>query len=529
MPIQSERIPHHSHPFYMPVKISSLTGLSHYTTDNIPATTNSSIMIVWEGKGQLEIDGELHSVKSGSIINFAASSNLKLETELQVQGMWIEYTSMSNRKQKDYVLNGSSSLDHASTQLMALSGELYSAWIEPDDRKPFKVQQLFTQFIVDLHHELAAAKETSGSWLEHVFEYIETHYNEDITREQMATLAGVSPEHFSRTFRKIMGQTFSAYITLLRIRRAQQRILTSSPNLTTLAHEVGYEEGTYLSRKFKQLVGLSPTAYQNKNKKIVALNYNHTAILRVLEIMPQLGVYSDWHRSLEQVPASKQLTMNEGSSSLLLDSVASAEPDVIISYNIPENKLLTAVAPVIELPFMQMSWREQFGLIADVVNRRQRAEEWLGHYDGLCHAANKKLNHSIGSERGTAIVWELSSRAAYCFSSSYGRGCQILYGDLGFKPPSIIMENGILDSGYLVSSIEEIGSYPADYIIITSIPSSSEGRKRLSRLLRSRDWRQLDAVRNNRVYILNKGDMFYGFDPLSSQAQLQELLGVMTS
>ncbi|MNO30413.1 HTH-type transcriptional activator Btr [compost metagenome] len=528
MPIQSGGMPHHSHPFYMPVKISSLTSLSHYTTDNLPAA-NSSIMIVWSGKGQLEIDGELHGLKSGSIITFGVFSDLQLVTELQLQGMWIQYASMANRRQEDDFLIGSSSLHQASTQLMARSGELYNAWIEPDDRKPFKVQQLFTQFIVELHHEMAAKKETSGNWLELVFEYIEAHYNEDITREQMATLAGVSPEHFSRTFRKIMGQTFSAYITLLRIRRAQQRILTSSPNLTTLAHEVGYEEGTYLSRKFKQLVGLSPTAYQNKNKKVVALNYNHTAILRVLEIMPQLGVYSDWHRSLEQVPASKQLTMSEGNSTLLFDSVASAEPDVIISYKIPENKILTPVAPVIELPFMQMSWREQFGLIADVVNRRQRADEWLSHYDGLCHAANKKLNHSIGSERGTAIVWEISSRESYCFSSSFGRGCQILYGDLGFKPPSIIMENGIMDSGYLVSSIEEIGSYPADYIIITSIPSSSEGIKRLSRLFGSRDWKQLDAVRNNRVYILNQADMFYGFDPLSSHAQLQELLHVMTS
>lgn len=65
MPIQSGGMPHHSHPFYMPVKISSLTSLSHYATDNIPAT-NSCIMFVWEGKGQLEIDGELHSLESES-------------------------------------------------------------------------------------------------------------------------------------------------------------------------------------------------------------------------------------------------------------------------------------------------------------------------------------------------------------------------------------------------------------------------------------------------------------------------------
>lgn len=528
MPIQSGGMLHHSHPFYMPVRVVSLTGLSLYSTQYIPPT-NSSIMIVWGGIGHLEIDGELHRVMAGSIMALGASSNLKLEPELQLQGIWIDYSRMSNHKEENNFLNDIPPIHNASTRLMALTSELYSAWIDPDERKPFRVQQLFTQLIVELHNELAARLETSGSWLEVVIEYIEAHYNEDITREQMAALAGVSPEHFSRTFRKSIGQTFSAYITLLRIRRAQQRILTSSPKLTTLAQEVGYEEGTYLSRKFKQFVGLSPTAYQNKNKRVVTLNYNHTASLRALEIMPQLGVYSAWQQSLEQVPASKQLNMKEGGTFSLYNSVASVEPDVIIGYNLPENKFLTPVAPIIELPFMQMSWREQFGLIADVVNRRQRADEWLSHYDGLCHAANGQLNQSLGPERGTAIVWEISSRAAYCFSSSYGRGCQVLYGDLGFEPPPIIMEKGITDSGFLATSIEYISSYPADYIFFTSIPSSSEGRSRLTLLLRSRTWQQLDAVRNKRVYILNQPDMFYGFDPLSSQAQLQELLRVMTS
>lgn len=157
MPIQSGGMPHHSHPFYMPVKISSLTGLSHFLTDNIPAA-NSIIMIVWEGIGQLEIDGELHSVKPGSILTFSVSSDLKLETELQLQGIWIEYTTIANRRQEDYFLTVSSTLDPASTQLLALSGELYSAWIEPDDRKPFKVQQLFTQFITELYQELATKR-----------------------------------------------------------------------------------------------------------------------------------------------------------------------------------------------------------------------------------------------------------------------------------------------------------------------------------------------------------------------------------
>lgn len=452
MQINNSGMPYHSHSFYMPIRVQSLTGLSIYAARNIPPN-HSILIMIWGGSGYLEIDS-----------------------------------------------------------------------------KPFIIQQLFTQFIVELHTEITSIIENEKSWIEQVIEYIEAHYNEDVTREQMATLAGVSPEHFSRTFRKTIGHSFSAYLTLLRIRKAQLRILTSSHNLTQLAQEVGYEEGTYLSRKFKQIVGVSPTAYQNKNKQVVALNYNHTAILRVLEIIPELGVYSQWLQSLEQVPASKQLQISEDTTtSLLYNSIAAVKPDLIISYDLPDNKILTPIAPVIELPYMQMGWREQFALIADVVNRRQRAEEWLSHYDRLCLTSNKQLNHLIGMDRGTAIVWEISSRSAYCFSSSYGRGCQILYGDLGFRPPSVIIKKGISESGYLEASIEDMAAYLADYIIITCIPSSSEGRQRLTHLFHSQAWQQLDAVRNGRVYILDQADMFYGFDPLSSQAQLQELLRVMTS
>ncbi|BFH71810.1 hypothetical protein J27TS7_52430 [Paenibacillus dendritiformis] len=98
--------------------------------------------------------------------------------------------------------------------------------------------------------------------MEQALYYMESRYSDDLTREHMAALAHVNPEHFSRTFRKRTGRTFNAHLTLLRLRSAQRRLLTGAPDLTTLAQEVGYKDSFYLSRKFKQAVGISPTAYQ---------------------------------------------------------------------------------------------------------------------------------------------------------------------------------------------------------------------------------------------------------------------------
>ncbi|BBI30949.1 hypothetical protein KCTCHS21_03480 [Cohnella abietis] len=413
-----------------------------------------------------------------------------------------------------------------------MASELESMWREPQLSEPFRVQQLFIELLTELHNEQAARKEQTLSWLDQALLYIETHYHKDLTREQLADIANISPEHFSRMFRKHTGRTFNAHLTLLRIRSAQRSILSGAPpDLNTLAQEVGYKEGSYLSRRFKELTGLSPTAYQQKTKRIVALNFNHTASLMALGIIPDLGVYTPWlenTQSSKTIHIDQKLNPYEHTPSAYYKVIAAARPDVIISYSkAKENKSLLPLAPVLELPHMTMNWREQFRLIADMVGRRHKAEDRLAEYDELLGQINQKLDHELGN-RGTAIVWEIGPKSAYCFSSNYGRGCQILYDDIGFRPPSQLLDQGIAFRGYIEAEIESIASYPADHIFITDLPSYPSGQQRINRLFRSRKWANLEAVRHNRVYLLNQPEMFYGYDPISSQAQLKELLKALT-
>ncbi|MFF2016412.1 helix-turn-helix domain-containing protein [Paenibacillus sp. NPDC058177] len=522
----------HGHCFYMPIRV---TVLSHLSADenSITQSSYSILIMVQGGDGYIEINNERLHLTPGCVLSFPGSTTFKLPPQSGLHGVWIEYTGvmpdglMKSPLDNDLIPQ----LRKCPSQITGLGGELHSAWTKPQADKPFAVQALFTDLIMKVNSTpiVTNVVESSSGWLPLVLQYIDEHYSEDLTRSQMAGLAGVSPEHFSRSFRNTTGQTFSAYLSLLRIRKAQERLLTGTPNLSHLALEVGYGEGTYLSRKFKQFVGLSPTAYHSKNKRIVTLNYNHTASLRALEITPQLGPYSAWLESLDTVPTARKLSLEARRASAVFHSVASARPDVIISYSLyGENKQLLALAPVIELPFMQMSWREQFTLIAEVAGRRLQAEEWLHRYDQRCHEANLQLDRNMGA-RGTAIVWEIGHGCAYCFSSSYGRGCQVLYNDLGFKLPQAIIDQDISNRGFIKAAIEDIPDYPADHIIITGLPDDPQGLQRIDRLFHSEQWRQLEAVRTSRVHILDQPDMFYGFDPLSSQAQLHVLLRVLTS
>jgi ABC-type Fe3+-hydroxamate transport system substrate-binding protein len=514
--------------FYIPVRITTLDGDTS-VCEAAAQPPSSLLIIVTAGSGYIELDGERRHLSGGSSVCCASPADISLRQCHNLQGVWIEYIVFPGQSNHSSPLNNGSPVSSCTTKACAMATRLLSGWNQPEENQPFALQQQFTELLTELYDSAAEITEPPLHWLDRVMQYIESHYNEDITRSQAAELAGVTPEHLSRAFRKATGQTFNEYVTLLRIRTAQQRILTGAPNLSTLALEVGYGEGTYLSRKFKQVVGISPAAYHRKNKSIVSLNFNHTASLQALDVLPRLGVYSAWMESLSVVPSAHKLKLEGHRSSGLFERLASVQPDVIISYALQDkSKELLTMAPVIELPFMKMGWREQFRLIAGVAGRRPQADAWLREYDECCYLANQQLDRRLGA-RGTAIVWELGAEAAYCFSSSYGHGSQILYDDLGFRPPDSLIAEGLINKGYLEMSFQAIADYPADHIFFTCSSSSAEVLRPIRSFLQSPERLNPDAALGKHVYFLNHSTLFYGFDPLSSQAQLKVLLQVLIS
>ncbi|SMF75760.1 ABC-type Fe3+-hydroxamate transport system, substrate-binding protein [Paenibacillus uliginis N3/975] len=518
--------------FHIPIR---LIGLEK----GIPSTSGDSqgadyrIVIIQDGVGMLHLDDRSYPISRGSVFVSGTLPDLKLESKraTPLRGIYIEYRCISIADSASYGLDCSVPLHAISSEILRMAGEFESFWRGPNRDEPFQMQLLFIKLLQEIHREMEFRNSSlQQSWVEQALQYIEKNYHKDVTREQMTALSGVSPEHFSRMFRKHTGRTFNAYLTLLRIRKAQERLLTGSQDLNALAQEIGYKEGLYLSRKFKESVGMSPTVYRRKPKRITALNLNHTASLLALGIIPELGVYTPW---LQQTQYNKNLSTGHHFDPHTLatdgyyEAVASSSPDLIISYNsAEENKRMLSLAPVLELPFKTMSWREQFRFIACTMNKQTAAEDWLSRYDELADRVNGELNQVLG-ERGTAVVWEICTDTAYCFSGSFGRGSQVLYDDFGFRPPERLVEEGLHRDGFVEVDIGEIASYAADHIFITSLPNHPYGEERVNVLFRSQEWRNLDAVRSNRVYVLNQPDLFFGYDPISSEAQLHELMKVL--
>jgi two-component system response regulator YesN len=94
--------------------------------------------------------------------------------------------------------------------------------------------------------------------------WIAERYREELTMEQAAEHASLSPFYFSKLFKQHVGETFIDYVTRLRIDRAKELIAQDSGGLSLkeVCFEVGYHDPNYFSRVFKKVTGMSPTEYR---------------------------------------------------------------------------------------------------------------------------------------------------------------------------------------------------------------------------------------------------------------------------
>jgi AraC-like DNA-binding protein len=98
------------------------------------------------------------------------------------------------------------------------------------------------------------------TWVQHVRAYLEDHYAENVSLEQLAAFVNVSPFHLLRVFRDVVGLPPHNYLTQVRIRRARQ-LLQASVRPAEVALAVGFTDQSHLTRHFKALVGVTPARY----------------------------------------------------------------------------------------------------------------------------------------------------------------------------------------------------------------------------------------------------------------------------
>lgn len=136
------------------------------------------------------------------------------------------------------------------------------------------VESMATLAFVEALRGLTAVKEASpgdvhpvltGRVRTRVLDYIEARLAEDMRLADLASVACLSPYHFSRCFKASIGKSPMAYISERRVERAKHLLIDRDVCLARIALDCGFSSQSHFTATFRKLTGMTPGGFRKCN------------------------------------------------------------------------------------------------------------------------------------------------------------------------------------------------------------------------------------------------------------------------
>jgi len=97
--------------------------------------------------------------------------------------------------------------------------------------------------------------------------YIDANFDKQISLADIARAAHLSVSRLAHVFKEQMNITIIDYLTSVRIERAKQLLLATAQSCTEICFQVGYNNQSYFTRTFKDLAGMTPRQFRDRNRR----------------------------------------------------------------------------------------------------------------------------------------------------------------------------------------------------------------------------------------------------------------------
>lgn len=128
----------------------------------------------------------------------------------------------------------------------------------------YKASGILYDFLIEFYRIISGEREhtTPSAPLVRAIDYINAHYSDKITMEQLCHAAGVSKQHLCRLFRKSMNCRPTEYIIRKRIQAAKAMLIDTDKSIEEIACEIGFCTSGYFCKLFKRYEEITPGEYK---------------------------------------------------------------------------------------------------------------------------------------------------------------------------------------------------------------------------------------------------------------------------
>lgn len=265
--------------FFQPIALDK-TGFQFkpLSTAKYPMHWHSDLEILYCRKGNFTLRNEenAYQLEAGDIIVIGSCEPHELTSESevslyvislgflffgdrfeQIRNLRFESPVLRRNAEVKQVITNIAALHHSTKSLasdMALRGQLYHL-----------VHLLLNGLpVTDKPDEHRQERLFAISKIQNVLDFVNAHYQENITIEQAAEVSGYEKSSFCRNFKNATNTTFHNYLNTYRIKKAKILLTESNRSISDISYDVGFSQHKNFCRLFKASTGLSPSEYRKK-------------------------------------------------------------------------------------------------------------------------------------------------------------------------------------------------------------------------------------------------------------------------
>ena len=247
-----------------------------------PATRNHYLFhYVLSGTGRLianDSKGISHEyqIRSGEgFMIFPRQINTYIaDPKLPWEYIWVEFDGMRAREIIETAgLSPDHPVYHASYKDLRENMKDEMIYIaEHHDATPFHLMGHLYLFIDYLSRSSSSQITASGRvrdfYIKEALNYIEQNFLNDISVENIASFCGLNRTYFGRIFKETVGKSPQQFLLSYRMAKAAELLKLTELSISDIGNAVGYPNQLHFSRAFKNVYGVSPREWRNKNQMI---------------------------------------------------------------------------------------------------------------------------------------------------------------------------------------------------------------------------------------------------------------------
>lgn len=124
--------------------------------------------------------------------------------------------------------------------------------------------QLVRQFTSAKAQKAPVGASLSRQVLRRVVEHVQEQLGGELTLNDLAATAGLSPFHFARLFKNTTGQAPHQYIVQRRVERARDLLVSGQQSAAEIALAAGFCDQSHLTAHFKRVFGVTPRQFRQR-------------------------------------------------------------------------------------------------------------------------------------------------------------------------------------------------------------------------------------------------------------------------